>query len=346
MPPSDEKNQPLIIFWSWQADSDATVNRNFIGDCLLRAAKKVGKSESIVLTVDRDTQGVGGSPSIAETILKKIRSSDVFVFDATHAYRTPRPAPNPNVALELGYALAVLGENRVIGVRNTAGTRRNEEPPFDFRHRRWPIDYELRPLMHLARMAARRSEIFARPFHARRAAVRDELVKALEQALVGALKEPKSGALRADVDLGAAARLWAHIHSKWMQDWVSYRLNIPQYEERETLDMLRSYLKLSYLPENQFKDDKLSSRHNEVLVAMQNYIRISANVRIPDGAERFVISAKANSERIGYKENDEIYDRQVSAITESVRAVWSSWEIYVQELRSRYPEIVVSASPG
>ncbi|ATB29272.1 hypothetical protein MEBOL_002721 [Melittangium boletus DSM 14713] len=131
-----------------------------------------------------------------------------------------------------------------------------------------------------------------------------------------------------------------------MQDWVSYRLNIPQYEERETLDMLRSYLKLSYLPENQFKDDKLSSRHNEVLVAMQNYIRISANVRIPDGAERFVISAKANSERIGYKENDEIYDRQVSAITESVRAVWSSWEIYVQELRSRYPEIVVSASPG
>ncbi|NRD67993.1 hypothetical protein HRD49_40310 [Corallococcus exiguus] len=344
MSSSGEKGQPFIVFWSWQSDSDSSVNRNFVGDCIERAVKKVSKSEGMLISVDRDTQGVGGSPSIADTILKKIRSSDIFVFDATHVYRSPRPAPNPNVALELGYALAVLGENRVIGVRNVAGAKKEEEPPFDFRHRRWPIDYSLRPMMGWAQGVARHAKVFARLFHARRAVARDKLVKDLEGAIAGALKEPKQGALRGDSDLAAAARLWALISSEWLLDWVNFRLNYPQYEDKETLNVFASYVNLTHLPENHFIDEVLSARHEQVIGAVNRYRSVSARERIPDAnTDQYVISAKANAERFGHKENDRNYERQVAAVEESVETVKEAWGAYVQELRERYPEVVGSS---
>jgi hypothetical protein len=52
-----------------------------------------------------------------------------------------KSAPNPNVLIELGYAAAVLGWERVICVVNTAyGTV--EQMPFDLRSRRL-LNYEL-----------------------------------------------------------------------------------------------------------------------------------------------------------------------------------------------------------
>jgi len=90
----------FTVFWSWQSDSENSTNRNFIESCLERAAKNIAKGGEPVIAVDRDTQGVGGTPTIAETILAKIRAADFFVWDATLAYTHPRPAPNPNVMLD------------------------------------------------------------------------------------------------------------------------------------------------------------------------------------------------------------------------------------------------------
>src|SRR5688572_24306321 len=132
----------FTVFWSWQSDSDTAINRNFIQDCVERAAKNVGKGDGVIIAVDRDTKGVGGTPNIADTILAKIRAADIFVWDATLAYSKPRPAPNPNVMLEFGYALAILGDGRMIGVLNEAGASA-EELPFDLKHRRWPLTYHL-----------------------------------------------------------------------------------------------------------------------------------------------------------------------------------------------------------
>ena len=129
-------SKTITIFWSWQSDSPSRENRNFIQDCLERAARNVAKSEAQAILVDRDTQGIGGTPKIAETILAKIRSSDIFVWDATLVYTKPRPSPNPNVLLELGYAFALLGEGRMIGVMNTADRSGPSDLPFDLTHRR------------------------------------------------------------------------------------------------------------------------------------------------------------------------------------------------------------------
>ena len=61
------------------------------------------------LRVDQDTDKVAGWPDIAATILAKIECCELFIADLT-PINGPNPesrlTPNPNVLLELGYALA------------------------------------------------------------------------------------------------------------------------------------------------------------------------------------------------------------------------------------------------
>lgn len=157
-----------VIFYSWQSDLDPALTRNFIEEALDRAVRDLNRDEtvSVEAVMDRDTAGVAGTPGISETIFQKINQCDVFVCDVsivnastdsiseasffqrilraiaevvlerTFKYRrVKRPTPNPNVILELGYAAARIGWNRVILVQNTAygdmGTL-----PFDLRGRR------------------------------------------------------------------------------------------------------------------------------------------------------------------------------------------------------------------
>jgi hypothetical protein len=133
----------IKIFWSWQSDSSTTCNRNFIESCLKKAISKIKKNSAQLIEIDRDTKGVGGTPRIADTILEKIREADLFIWDATLCYEKPRPAPNPNVLFELGYAISHLGEKRIIGVMNIANGLDGNFLPFDLKHRRWPIAYAL-----------------------------------------------------------------------------------------------------------------------------------------------------------------------------------------------------------
>ncbi len=102
-----------VVFYSWQSWTDAGANRNFIEDCLERAIKEIRKDDSLRLdpVIDRDVQGVPGSADIANTILSKIAEADVFVADVSFVndLAPGRRTPNPNVLMELGYALAKLG---------------------------------------------------------------------------------------------------------------------------------------------------------------------------------------------------------------------------------------------
>ena len=127
------------VFYSWQADLPGRTNRSFIEECLERAAKSLRADESLTLEVriDRDTADVGGSPAIAETILRKISRAEIFVPDVSIVARTGggKAIPNPNVLLELGYAVSVLGWDRIIMVMNTAFGAVTELP-FDLKGRR------------------------------------------------------------------------------------------------------------------------------------------------------------------------------------------------------------------
>jgi hypothetical protein len=139
------------IFFSWQADTPTSVGRNFLRKALEDACAIVTTDTAIDeayrdLGVDSDTQDVAGQPPIVETIFKKIDASQVFVADMTFVAERSEGgrSPNPNVLIEYGWALKSLTHNRIICVMNSAyGKPSGEALPFDLRHLRWPICYEL-----------------------------------------------------------------------------------------------------------------------------------------------------------------------------------------------------------
>ena len=150
-----------IVFYSWQSDRPNSTNRGFIQRALESAAKAIRDDETILVepVVDRDTAGVPGSPDIGSTIFEKIEKAQVFICDLTlinteaafiliedkvvriNEDKVPRPTPNPNVLLELGYALKTLGPSRILMVINTAYGKA-EMLPFDLRTKR-VIPYDL-----------------------------------------------------------------------------------------------------------------------------------------------------------------------------------------------------------
>jgi hypothetical protein len=126
------------VFYSWQSDSPGNTNRNFISTALEKAIDEVKADETISVepVIDRDTLGVAGSPDISESIFSKIEDSSVFVCDVSIIdIEALKKTPNPNVLVELGYAIKVLGWNRIIMVMNTE----YGDPttlPFDLRSKR------------------------------------------------------------------------------------------------------------------------------------------------------------------------------------------------------------------
>lgn len=126
---------PFTVFYSWQSDTAPATNRHLINDALGRAAEGLNQTQ-IEVAIDRDTLGLPGSPDIQNAIFSKIEKASAFVADVTPILYVGNDAiPNPNVLIELGFALKVLGADRTILVVNTAhGTV--ESLPFDIRHKR------------------------------------------------------------------------------------------------------------------------------------------------------------------------------------------------------------------
>ena len=133
------------IFYSWQSDLPNSTNRGFIQNALEGAAEDLKQDEEIVVepVIDRDTAGVAGSPDIGLTILAKIDAATALVGDVSliTVEDSARPSPNPNVLIELGYAIKALGHGKVVMVMNTAFGG-PEKLPFDLRQKR-VVTYQL-----------------------------------------------------------------------------------------------------------------------------------------------------------------------------------------------------------
>ncbi|MBL8918104.1 MAG: hypothetical protein JNJ54_04515 [Myxococcaceae bacterium] len=143
----------ITIFYSWQSDLPNRTNRGFIRDALEAAARKVRQdgSLSVDARIDSDTQGIAGSPEIHSAIFAKIDAAQCAVFDVSIVRRDSllkillgrrRAHPNPNVLVELGYALKSMGDERVLTVLNL-DTGGPEDLPFDIRQKRI-ITYSVR----------------------------------------------------------------------------------------------------------------------------------------------------------------------------------------------------------
>jgi hypothetical protein len=127
------------IFYSWQSDLRAAACRTLIQASLEAAARRIAGDVALGVepVIDRDTENVPGAPDIGATILARIDAAAVFVADVSIVGRTSsdKATPNPNVLVELGYALKGLGAERIILVQNTAFGG-PEELPFDLRQKR------------------------------------------------------------------------------------------------------------------------------------------------------------------------------------------------------------------
>ena len=125
------------IFYSWQSDLPSNTNRNFIRQCINEAIVFAKETETIEAERDEATLGTTGSPDIVATIFSKIDECDLFIADVSLCYtedqNKEKKSPNPNVLVELGYAIKVLGLERVICLCNTVY---GEDYPFDIEHNR------------------------------------------------------------------------------------------------------------------------------------------------------------------------------------------------------------------
>ena len=134
------------VFYSWQSDLPNNCNRGFIESCIkkaLKVLKSIGPF-SLELNIDRDTKNEPGTPSITESIFKKIDHSKIFIADISIINHTSndRKTSNPNVLIELGYAARVLGWDKIICIYNT-DFGIIEDLPFDLKQRR-PILYSIK----------------------------------------------------------------------------------------------------------------------------------------------------------------------------------------------------------
>lgn len=117
-----ESGTCVSIFYSWQSDLPDKANRGLIRKSLGMAAVELNSEDSIdaLIDIDEATRNVSGSPNIASTIFDKIKQADIFVCDLTKSAENEncqgerRKYCNPNVAIELGFAIALLGWPRII----------------------------------------------------------------------------------------------------------------------------------------------------------------------------------------------------------------------------------------
>ena len=134
------------IFYSWQSDHPNSTNRGFIQKALEEAVDAVREDSTLIVepVIDRDTLGLPGAPDIVHSIFDKIEHASAVVCDVSIVSdpSAKRPTPNPNVLVELGYALKALGHTRVLLVMNTAYGE-VKKLPFDLDHRR-VVTYEVR----------------------------------------------------------------------------------------------------------------------------------------------------------------------------------------------------------
>lgn len=136
------------VFWSWQSDYDQKSCHYFVRDALNAAIGQMADAMSLAPadrpSLDHDTKGARGMADISATILEKIQRCSLFVADLTPIARTDggKWVPNPNVMIELGWAMHSPGSEFIIPVLNLARGCTVEGLPFDIRGRR-VVTYKL-----------------------------------------------------------------------------------------------------------------------------------------------------------------------------------------------------------
>lgn len=137
-------DKKITVFYSWQSDLPKETNLNGIRQALRMSANTIENSiDNISIELDEATRNKAGSPNIPLTIFEKISKADIFICDLTTINSSDtenRKVSNPNVLIELGYAIAELGWERIILLFNKEFGAFPKDLPFDIdRHRTTPF---------------------------------------------------------------------------------------------------------------------------------------------------------------------------------------------------------------
>lgn len=135
------------VFYSWQSDLPQESNQKAIRAVLRTIFTEVeSEIDNISLLLDEATRDTAGSPDIPATIFEKITVADIFVCDLTtinsYVLEEQRKVSNPNVLIELGYAVATVGWDRIIMLFNKNHGNFPNDLPFDIDRRRI-IDFKI-----------------------------------------------------------------------------------------------------------------------------------------------------------------------------------------------------------
>lgn len=135
-----EQEKIINIFYSWQSDLNRDTNQKGILYCIKKANLDIESIEnSLTISIDEATSNKPGSPNIPDTIFAKILNTDIFICDIStinNNQNSIRKTPNPNVLVELGYAIANLGWERIIMLFNKKFGTFPNDIPFDLEKRR------------------------------------------------------------------------------------------------------------------------------------------------------------------------------------------------------------------
>lgn len=126
------RNLKFTIFNCWQ--SDVTHSRNAIKTALDKCEKKL-RDEGYDVSVIQGPDGGQGLCKIDDQVLTNIQRCDIFVCDLSPVARlNEKLMPNSNVLLELGYALGLGKQDRVIALVKLPDGGKMEHLPFDINH--------------------------------------------------------------------------------------------------------------------------------------------------------------------------------------------------------------------
>ena len=186
------------VFYSWQSDLRET--RNVIEAALEKAIRSLNRDlpAENALELDQDTRGVAGWPEITSALFDKIDQCEVFVADITPINGPNsdfRITPNPNVLLELGYALGTgFGRTRIICVINAHYLADGDlrELPFDLRGSR-PVQFTLQDPTQRGAESGQEDPTRTR--------ARTDLAAKLEEALATVMKALEAERLDAEAEM-------------------------------------------------------------------------------------------------------------------------------------------------
>lgn len=123
------------LFLSWQSDVNSA--RSAVESAVRGAISSLLDTDQLNIELDESTWNVPGMPKIEDVIKDKIENSDIFVADITPILtKGSKLLPNPNVLIELGYALKCLGPERILLVAQNGTGWDVKDLPFDINHHR------------------------------------------------------------------------------------------------------------------------------------------------------------------------------------------------------------------